>query len=465
MATTPKELGTEPVGKLLMRYAVPAVVAMTASSLYNIVDRIFIGHIGSGSEGALALSGLAVTFPVMNLSAAFGAMVGAGGCTLMSIKLGQRDYETARRVLGNVVTLNVILGLLIGALGLIFIDPLLYFFGASERTVSYARDYMFIILLGNVVTHLYLGLNSALRSMGHPNAAMVATIATVLANTALDPLFIFTFGMGIRGAAVATILAQVIALAYVWVKLCNPAEYIHLQRGIYGLRRRIARNILKIGLSPFAMQMCACLVVVLINKGLQEHGGDLAIAAYGILNGITFLFIMVVLGITQGMQPIAGYNYGARQFDRVNAVLRYSILYATIVTCVSFVMCEFFPRYPVLLFTSDPQLMRLTIDGMRIIVLFTPLVGFQIVTGNFFQSIGLAGRSIFMSVSRQLVFLVPFLLVFPGIWGTNGVWLSIAAADGISIVTAAVLLWQFFRMVRRKRAAQEAADISQPQHQ
>lgn len=453
MSNTPKELGIEPISRLLMRYAVPAVVAMTASSLYNIIDRIFIGHIGSGPEGALALSGLAVTFPIMNLSAAFGAMVGAGGSTLMSIKLGQRDYDTAQHVLGNIVTLNIILGLLIGVLGIIFIDPLLYFFGASEHSVGYARQFMFVILLGNVITHLYLGLNSALRATGHPNTAMIATIATVVVNAALDPLFIFTFNLGIRGAAMATVLAQFIALIYVWVKLSNPHEYIHLQRGIYNLRKRIVKNILKIGLSPFAMQMCACLVVVLINKGLQEHGGDLAIAAYGILNSITFLFVMIVMGITQGMQPIAGYNYGARQFDRVNQVLRYSILYATIIMTLSFTICEFFPQYPVRLFTTDPKLTQLTIEGMRLVVLFNPLVGFQIVTGNFFQSIGLAGRSIFMSVNRQLVFLVPFLLIFPSFWGTKGVWLSITVSDAISIITAAVLLWQFFRKIKKKKLA------------
>ncbi|MBR3078491.1 MAG: MATE family efflux transporter [Prevotella sp.] len=439
-----KELGNEPVGRLLMRYAVPAVVAMTASSLYNIVDRIFIGHIGTGEEGALALSGLAVTFPVMNLSAAFGAMVGVGGATVISVKLGQRDYPTAERVLGNVVTLNVIVGIVLTVFGLLFIDPLLYFFGASENSVAYARDYMFVILLGNVVTHLYLGLNAALRATGHPTIAMTATIATVVCNSILDPLFIFTLDMGIRGAAIATILAQVFALAYVWFFLSRPKEIVHLRRGIYGLRKRIVRNILGIGLSPFCMQLCACLVVILINKGLQRHGGDLAIAAYGIVNGITFLFVMVVMGITQGMQPIAGYNYGAQKYERVNQVLRYSILYATVVMCISFVVCEFVPHLPIRLFTNDAALTDLSTDGMRIIVSMHPLVGFQIVVGNFFQSIGMARKSIFLSVSRQMLFLTPFLLIFPSIWGTNGVWLSIAASDLISVITAAIMLWHFY---------------------
>ena len=428
-----------------MQYAVPAVVAMTASSLYNIVDRIFIGHIGTGSEGALALSGLAVTFPLMNLSAAFGAMVGVGGSTLISIKLGQRDYPTAERVLGNVVTLNVIVGLLLAVFGIVFIDSLLYFFGASVQSEPYARDYMVVILLGNVVTHLYLGLNSVLRASGHPTAAMMATIATVVVNCLLDPLFIFTLDMGIRGAAIATILAQVFALVFVWVLLSRKSEVVRLRSGIYALRQRIVKNILGIGLSPFCMQLCACLVVILINKGLQRHGGDMGVAAFGIVNGITFLFVMVVMGITQGMQPIAGFNYGAQKFDRVNQVLRYSILYATVVMCVSFIICEFFPNLPISLFTEDETLTALSISGMRIIVSMHPLVGFQIVVGNFFQSIGMARKSIFLSVSRQLLFLIPFLLVLPNLWGTDGVWLSIAASDLISVLTAAGMLYYHYR--------------------
>ena len=438
-----KELGTKPIGELLMKYAVPAVVAMTASSLYNIVDRIFIGRIPD--VGTLSLGGLAVTFPIMNLSAAFGAMVGVGSATLMSIKLGQKDYATAERVLGNLVSLNIIIGIVVGVLGLIFIDPLLLFFGASENTLQYAHDYMEIILYGNVVTHLYLGLNSALRSTGHPHVAMSATIATVIINAILDPLFIFSFGMGIQGAACATILAQVVALIAVIIVLSNKRDLIHLHAGIYGLKKRIVKNILSIGLSPFAMQLCACLVVILINHGLTKHGGDLAIAAYGIVNGITFLFVMVVLGICQGMQPIAGFNFGAQKPERVDEVLRKAIMLATIVMCGAFILCEFFPHYPVALFTNDPELADLAVSGMKIIVIMFPIVGFQIVVGNFFQSIGMAKRSIFMSVSRQLVFLVPFLLIFPELWGTDGVWISIATADGIATITAVIMLWHFYR--------------------
>lgn len=442
-----KELGTSPIGDLLIKYALPAIVAMMASSLYNMVDRIFIGHIPD--IGTLSLGGLAVTFPVMNLSAAFGAMVGVGASTLMSIKQGQKEYEGAERTLGNLVTLNIIIGVVIGVLGLLFIHPLLTFFGASENTYQYAYEYMFIILCGNVVTHLYLGLNSALRATGHPNVAMTATISTVLINSILDPIFIFEMGLGIQGAAIATVIAQMCALAFVLYKLSNKNDLLHLHRGIFSLRKVIVRKIFSIGLSPFCMQMCACLVVILINKGLTNHGGDLAIAAYGIVNGITFLFVMIVMGVCQGMQPIAGYNFGAKQFDRVDEVLKKSIFLATAIMCVSFVVSEFFPQYPVSWFTSDPKLTKITIEGMRIIVLMSPVVGFQIVVANFFQSIGMAKKSIFISVSRQLVFLIPFLIVFPEIWGTNGVWLSITAADGICTIIAAIMLMQFYKNKRK----------------
>lgn len=452
---SPKELGTAPIGELLLKYAIPAVIAMTCTSLYNIIDRIFIGNIPD--VGTLSLGGLAVTFPIVNLSAAFGAMVGVGASTLMSIKLGQKDYETANRVLGNLVTLNVIIGIVIGVVGIVFIDSLLYFFGASDNTIGYARDYMFIILLGNVFNHMYLGLNAAMRSTGHPRTAMTATIAGVVVNAVLDPLFIFYLGLGIKGAAFATVLSQVISLIFVVRVLSNKNDLIHLHSGIYGLRMRIVKNVISIGMSPFAMQLCACLVVILINKGLANHGGDTAIAAYGIVNGITFMFIMVVLGICQGMQPIAGFNYGAQKFDRMNGVLWKAVTYATIVMCCSFVLCEFFPQYPVSLFTDDDELTKLSVDGMRIIVSMTPVVGFQIVVGNFFQSIGMAKQSIFQSVSRQLVFLTPFLLLFPEMWGTNGVWISIAASDGISSITSAVMLWLFYRTQKNKKVSEVRA--------
>ena len=312
------ELGTKPVGRLLWQYAAPAIVAMVASSLYNIVDSIFIGQ----GVGALAISGLAITFPFMNLSAAVGACIGVGASTYLSVKLGQKDYSMAQRILGTSLVLKIVTGIIFGALGILFLDPILYFFGATENTISYARDYMLVILLGNVFTHLYFGMNALLRATAKPRQAMYATLFTVALNTVLDPLFIYTFRMGIQGAALATILAQFIAMCWQLWLFSNPKELIHFRRGIYGLDKTIIRNILAIGISPFSMNACACIIVILINTALVRHGGDLAVGAYGIANRIGFLFFMIVMGINQGMQPIAGYNYGARQWDRMLHVLK-----------------------------------------------------------------------------------------------------------------------------------------------
>ena len=450
------ELGTERIRKLLVQYAVPAIIAMTASSLYNMVDSIFIGH----GVGALAISGLALTFPLMNLAAAFGSLVGVGAATLVSMRLGQRDYETAQRILGNVVVLNLIIGISFGLLTLVFLDPILYFFGASDATIGYAREYMSVILWGNVVTHMYLGLNAVLRAAGHPRKAMYATILTVTINAILDPLFIFGFGWGIRGAAIATVLAQILALVWQFRIFSDRNELLHFRRGIYRLKGKIVRNVLAIGMSPFLMNLAACFIVILINKGLKEYGGDLNIGAYGIVNRLGFFFVMIVMGINQGMQPIAGYNYGARQFDRVDRVLKLTIIGATCVTTLGFLIGELAPRLAVSVFTDDPELVRLSAEGMRIVFFCFPIIGFQMVTTNFFQSIGMAGKAIFLSLSRQLLFLVPRLIFLPRIFdeltpwdGSWGVWCSMPLSDFLASLVAGVMLFYQFRKFKAKAAA------------
>lgn len=445
------ELGTERIRKLLFQYAVPAIIAMTASSLYNMVDSIFIGH----GVGPLAISGLALTFPLMNLAAAFGSLVGVGAATLISMRLGQRDYETAQQVLGNVVALNLLIGAAFCIAALALLDPILYFFGASGATIGYAREYMTIILAGNVVTHMYFGLNAVLRASGHPRKSMYATINTVAINTLLDPLFIYGFGWGIRGAAVATVLAQIISLAWQLRLLSDRRELLHFRRGIYRLRRKIVRDILAIGMSPFLMNLAACFIVILINKGLKQYGGDLMIGAYGIVNRVAFFFVMIVMGINQGMQPIAGYNFGARQYDRVLRVLRLTIIGATGITTAGFVIGVFAPRVAVSLFTTDAELIRLSAEGMRIAFCFFPIIGFQMVATNFFQSVGMAGRAIFLSLSRQLLFLLPGLIFLPRIvdsctaWnGSWGVWFAMPLSDLLASFVACVLLLRELRRFR-----------------
>lgn len=437
---TPTALGTENIGKLLMQYAVPAIIAMTASSLYNMVDSIFIGH----GVGTMAISGLALTFPLMNLAAAFGSLVGVGAATLISVKLGQKDYDTAQRVLGNVFVLNILLGVAFTVIVMAFLDPILYFFGGSDETVGYARDYMYIILLGNTITHLYLGLNAVLRSSGHPQKAMYATIATVIINTILDPVFIYGFGWGIRGAAIATIVAQIISLMWqLWI-FSSKEELLHFHRGIFRLKRKIVFDSLAIGMSPFLMNMAACFIVILINQGLKKYGGDLAIGAFGIVNRLVFIIVMIVMGLNQGMQPIAGYNFGAKQYERVTKTLKLTIIYATGVTTFGFIIGMLFSDTVVGIFTSDAELIELSAKGVRIVVMFFPIIGFQMVTANFFQSIGMASKAIFLSLTRQMVVLLPCLLILPRFFGAAGVWYSMPISDLLaSLIAGTMLVWQF----------------------
>ncbi|MFI3281684.1 MAG: MATE family efflux transporter [Rikenellaceae bacterium] len=449
------ELGSMPIRKLLMQYAVPAIIAMTASSLYNMIDSIFIGQ----GVGALAISGLALTFPLMNLAAAFGSLVGMGASTLISLRFGQRDYKTAQDILGNVIVLNCIIGALFGLICYIFLDPILYFFGASEFTIGYARDYMQIILAGNLISHMFLGLNAILRASGHPKRSMAATINAVVINAILDPIFIYGFDWGIRGAAIATILAQIISLSWQIYLFSDKRELLHFKKGIYRLQANIVKNIFAIGMSPFFMNCAACLVVILINKGLKEYGGDLNVGAYGIVNRIIFVFVMIVMGLNQAMQPIAGYNYGAKEYGRVKEVLKLTIGAATLVTSFGFIVGEFFPRYAVSAFTTDKELIALAVTGMRIAVVAFPIAGMQMVTSNFFQSIGMSSKAIFLSLSRQLIFLLPCLIFLPIIFtnytsldGSWGVWCAMPISDLLATIVAVVLLRRQLKIFGREQS-------------
>lgn len=448
--TTDKKLLTElsekPVFSLLLQYAIPAIVAMVASSLYNIVDGIFIGQ----GVGAGAIMGLAITMPIMNLSAAFGAMVGVGGSTLLSVKLGEKDYNFAAKILGNVITLNCIIGIGLGAVMLLFLDPILRFFGASDYTIPYARDFMVIVLIGNVFTHMFLGLNAMLRSSGKPKKAMKATIMTVIINIALAPLFIFVLHLGIRGAALATVLSQLIVLLWQFKLFSNPNELIHLRRGTYRLERRIVTGSLSIGLSPFLINLCACLVVIIINKQLVSYGGDVAVGAYGIANRMMFFFVMVVIGINQGMQPIAGFNFGAKHYTRLNQVLKYAITIATGIWIVGFIVCVLLATPVASAFTNDEELLKEAAHALRVMNLVVPIIGFQMITIGFFQSIGKAGISIFLSLTRQLLFLVPLLLILPNFFGLEGIWYSVPIADGTAAITAAIVLIYHMRKFKMR---------------
>jgi len=439
----PAELGTERIGKLLRQYAIPAIIAMTAVSLYNMVDSIYIGH----GVGALAISGLAVTFPFMNISAAFGTLVGIGASTLLSVKLGQKDYVSAQKVFGNLIVFNIIIGVLFMVVSLLYLDPILYFFGAGEQTISYAREYMVIILLGNTFTHLYFGLNNILRASGHPQKAMTLTITTVLLNTLLDPLFIFVFKWGVQGAAIATVLSQLIALVWQTQIFNNKKTLLHIDKGLFKIDLRLAKDMFAIGLSPFLMNVASCFIVILFNNEMKKHGGELAIGAFGIVNRYSFMFVMIVMGLNQGMQPIAGYNYGARHIARVLEVLRLTIFFATIVTTTSFLCGELFSEQVARIFTSDRELIGLSVYGLRITVILFPLIGAQIVIANFFQSIGMAGKAIILSLTRQVFVLIPCLLFLPKFFGVTGVWSSGPVSDFVAcVVSTGMLFYQIKKL-------------------
>ncbi|MFU2373579.1 MAG: MATE family efflux transporter [Bacteroidales bacterium] len=432
-------LAEKPVGSLLMQYAIPAIVAMAASSVYNIIDGIFIGQ-GVGAE---AIMGLALTGPLMSLTAAFGAMVGVGAATLMSVKLGQKDYGTAQKILGNVVIMNLTLGIVLGLLLLVFINPILRFFGASDVTLPYARNFMSIILVGNVVTHMYLGLNALLRSTNRPQKAMCATIGTVVLNCILAPIFIFVLGWGIRGAATATIMAQMIMLTWQLRLFSNKDELIHLNRSIIKLDVKIVKESLLVGLPQFLINLCACLVAAMMTRSLTTYGGDMAVGAFGICNRFILFIVMVVIGLNQGMQPIAGYNFGARRYDRVLGVLNKALIFGSIITLTGFVIGVFFPTPFVSVFAKDsPQLIKLSAHALSCMVMMFPIVGIQIVSTAFFQSIGYAPKSIFLSLTRQLIFLVPAIFILPHLYADplEGLWHAAPVADGLASVLAITLL-------------------------
>ena len=439
-------LGSDPIGKLLLKYSLPAIAGVVVFSLYNIIDSIFIGQ----GVGALAISGLAVAFPMMNLTFALGLLVGIGGAAVSSIRIGQQHIRDAFNVLGNVTILNVIAGLFLGITANLVLDETLIWFGASEQTLPYARDFMSIILYGLPITYTFFNLNHVMRATGYPNKAMYSMILTVCVNIIAAPLFIFTFDLGMKGAAWATIISQIAGVIWVLCHFANSNSLIHFKRGIYRLRKRLILNIVSIGLSPCLMNLCASVVVILINNGLIKFGGDMAVGAHGIINRILTLFVMIVVGLTQGMQPIIGFNYGAKNYARVKEVLKYGLIAGTAVTTIAYLTCELCPSTLVHMFTDEPELVRNSITGMRIGMFCFPIVGIQIVIGNFFQATGKAAISIFLAVSRQLLFLVPFLLILPRYFQLNGIWASLPSADILSCSASVIALICFLRKLKNK---------------
>lgn len=441
VTNNPDTLGIFPIRKLLTQYSVPAIIAMVATSIYNIVDSIFIGH----GVGAMAIAGLAITFPLMNLVVAFCTLVAVGGATISSIFMGQRNIKRATDVVNNVMTLCLIHSVIFGGLALLFLDPILYLFGATEETIGYAREFMRVILYGTPISYVFIGLNNLMRATGYPSKAMISALITVAVNVILAPIFIFHFHWGIAGAAGATLIGQGVGFLWVLWHFFSKSSYVHFERDNRWLSWSLAKRMYGIGLSPFLMNVTACFVVVFLNKSLLENAGgvmegNLAVGAYGILNRVTMFFVMVVFGVTQGMQPILGYNYGALKWDRVKKTLYMGIWIGVGITFIGWVLCETIPDTLSEMFTTDRELIDIARRGFRIYFICYPVVGCQIVIQNFFQSIGKPALSIFLSLTRQLIFLLPLLAILPRHFGVSGVWASMAGSDVLAFLLAVITI-------------------------
>ncbi len=441
---TLRALERYPISVLLWRYSLPAIVGMAATSLYNIIDAIYIGQ----WCGPFAITAMALVFPIMNLTVAVGALVGMGCAASASISLGQRDMNRAFRILGHCLMLGLIFGVVFGWFPLLWLTPILTFFGAAGPTLQPAYDFMLVTLLGFPLTSGFMNLNHVMRASGYPRKAMVSLIISLVVNVVSAPIFIRLLGWGMTGAALATVLGQTVALFWVLAHFSVKESVLHFRRGIYRLSGPIVRRICLVGLPPCMLNIVGCVVVVVYNRLFEAYDGPMGVGAFGIVNRVLFLFVMVVLGITQGMQPIAGYNLGLGRFCRVRRVLFLAMLWATGITTFGFLLVMLFPRDIVSIFVENAdahaaQLIDIATHGIRLMALIFPLVGSQIVIGNFFQAIGKPGMSIFLSLTRQLIFLLPCLAILPSCIGESGIWLSQAVADALSIALGFTVLYFF----------------------
>ncbi|MEA4948578.1 MAG: MATE family efflux transporter [Petrimonas sp.] len=443
-------LETKKISALVWEYSIPAIIGTLVNSLYNIVDRIFIGQ----GVGAYAISGLAITFPVTILASSLGMLVGVGAASRISISLGERKKHTAEQILGNSLMLILLFNAVVMTLFYVFLDPILLAFGATDNTLPYAREYLQIVLIGNIFISLCYSFNNMMRASGYPKKAMITMLIGALLNIILDPVFIFVFDLGLAGVAWATVISMFVGMLFVMHHFVQDSSLIRLRKENIRLNKNIVFAIVSIGLSPFFMQVAASGVAVLLNTSLLKHGGDLAVGAYGILNSMLLIIIMTVVGLNQGTQPIIGYNYGAGNFLRVKDTFFYTVKVATIITSAGFIIGMFFPRQFASAFTSDKALLEIAENGIRLSLLAFPLVGFQVVAGNFFQSIGQAKKAIVQSLSRQIIFLVPGLLVFPALLGLNGVWIAMPVSDFLASLLSLYLLMGQIKIIRNMQENQ-----------
>ncbi|WP_244834239.1 MATE family efflux transporter [Clostridium sp. BJN0001] len=432
-----QRLGRDNILKLLLEFSIPAIIGMMVITLYNIIDRVYIGHIKG--VGSLAIAGVGITMPIITIVMAFGMLIGIGTATRISIKLGEHNKDEAEKHLGNALTLIIITSIILTAVGLFFIDPILTAFGASENILIYAKEYSEIIFIGTIFNLLGFGLNHSIRSDGNPKIAMFSMLIGAVVNIVLDPIFIFSLGLGVKGAAIATVLSQVVSSIWILYYFTKGKSVLKLKKKYLKLDLKVVESIFTIGVSPFSMQLAACAVQVISNNVLQKYGGDVAVGAMTIINSLSMIFLMPIFGINQGVQPIVGYNYGAKKFDRVKETVGYAIIAATIIVIIGFFIVEVFPRQLILAFNNDEELLNIGIKGMRIFLCMLPLIGGQIIVTNYFQSIGMVKISMFLSLLRQVLLLIPALIIFPKIFGLTGVWLSGSVSDFLSVIVTTIV--------------------------
>lgn len=442
------ELGSRPVGKLLFKYSIPAVVGMVVQALYNIIDSMVIGH---AIDDPNVVAGIAVTFPVMNLATALGMLIGAGSATRISIVLGQKDHRRAQLILGNSVQLTIYIGLAYITVFALFLDKILMLFGASPNTLPYAHEFLMWLLPGMVLMNLTFSYNNVMRATGYPRLAMYTNLLGVAVNLVLAPTFLFGFKMGIRGAAIATDIAMLVTAIFVMRHFFKRESEVHFERGIYRIRWDIIKSIIYIGLSPFLINVAGSVVNAIINNSLLRYGGDNSIAAVVVFNRYVTVFVFIIIGICQGMQPILGYNYGAGNFTRLFSTLKKAAVSATVVTVIGSAVGALFPAAIASMFMQDATQISCAVVCLRITALMFWIVGYQIVVTNFFQSLGMAAKSVFLSLTRQIIFMIPMLLILPPVWGLNGVWACFPVCDFLSAVVATVFLIVQVKRIRGQK--------------
>ncbi|WP_315070424.1 MATE family efflux transporter [uncultured Clostridium sp.] len=450
-----KRLGEMKIGKLILEFSIPAIIGMLVNTLYNIIDRIFIGHIEG--IGNIAMAGVGITMPLMTIILAFGMLIGIGTATKISIKLGQHDKEGAEKLLGNAFTLIIIISIFLTIVGMIFSNPLLRVFGASENIIGYGEEFIQVIFIGCIFNMISFGLNHSIRSDGSPRIAMASMLMSAIINIILDPIFIFGFNLGVRGGALGTVVAQTISSIWILYYFTKGASVLKIRKENLKLSKKAVLSIIAIGISPFSMQLAQSAVQVVSNNSLQKYGGDIAVSAMTIIGSLAMVFLMPIFGLNQGLQPIIGYNFGAKKYNRVKQAVKYGIIVATVIVTVGFIIIEAASEILVMAFNGDPSLIEVTSHGMRISLIMLPFIGAQIIATNYFQSIGRVKISMLLSLLRQVIILIPCLLIIPTFFGLNGVWIAAATSDFLSVVITFIVFIKKSKELSKDKKIQEVA--------